>query len=98
MKPLLMVFILLHINAHMHYSYLPIVIMMFLIIVFPKLATVTCKNFGHVLLETVASVLQFTPEAVVGCVRILRAYQANLSKVSCSLPPFAYHLIFFLYS
>ena len=82
MKPLLLVFILLHINIHLRHPYMPIAIIMFLIIVFPKFATIRCNNFGKTCLEIFVSIVQFTPEAIVGCVRMVRAYQANISTVS----------------
>ena len=82
MKPLLLIFILLHVNVYLHRPYLPIAIIMFLIIVFPKFATIRRDNFGKTCLEIFVSIIQFTPEAVVGCVRLVRAYQANISTVS----------------
>ncbi|XP_060071563.1 uncharacterized protein LOC132551442 [Ylistrum balloti] len=78
MKPFLLFFILLSVNISLHQVYLPIVVVMFLIIVFPKFATCNRKNIKSVCFETVASILQFTPEAVVGCVRILMAFYANI--------------------
>jgi hypothetical protein len=52
---------------------------MFLILVFPKFAVLNRGNYKFVLLETLASIVQYTPEAVVGCVRICRALYANIS-------------------
>ena len=81
MKPLLLVFMILHINIHLHYSYLPIAIIMFLIIIFPKFATIRRNNLRKTLIEIFVSIIQFTPEAIVGCVRMVRAYQGNISTV-----------------
>jgi hypothetical protein len=78
MKPLLLVYIICNYKADMLYKWASIIIIMFLVVIFPKLATCNRRNYRFVLLETVASILQFSPEAVVGCVRIVRAVHANL--------------------
>ncbi|ESO91079.1 hypothetical protein LOTGIDRAFT_163607 [Lottia gigantea] len=79
MKPILLLYILLHYQTSLRYRYASIIIVMFLVLIFPKFATTTRKNYKFVIIETVASILQFTPEAFVGCVRIVRAIQANVS-------------------
>lgn len=86
MKPLLLVFILLHINITLRHTYAPIVLVLFLVLIFPKFATCNRNNYKYVLIETLASIVQFTPEAMVGCVRIVRAVQANVSA-SCKWVP-----------
>nr|KAG5707667.1 hypothetical protein BaRGS_031049 [Batillaria attramentaria] len=70
MKPLLLVYIIIHYNTYLLYRWASIIVVMFLVLVFPKFATCNRHNYKFVLLETVASFLQFTPEAMVGCVRI----------------------------
>lgn len=80
MKPLLLLCILLHWKATLYFSYLPIAIMMFIVIILPKLPITNRNNFHLVILESFSSIMQFTPEAIVGCVRIFRAYQANICK------------------
>ena len=79
MKPALLLYIILHISVHLRYRYASIIIVMFLVLVFPKFATCNRENYKYVILETIASILQFTPEALVGCVRICRAMYANVS-------------------
>ncbi|XP_076461630.1 uncharacterized protein LOC143294091 [Babylonia areolata] len=78
MKPLLLVYIIIHYRTSLLYTWASIIVVMFLVLVFPKFATCNRRNYRYVLLETLASFLQFTPEALVGCVRIVRAVQANL--------------------
>ena len=78
MKPLLLVYIIIHYDINLLYRWASIIVVMFLVLVFPKFATCNRHNYKYVLLETLASFLQFTPEALVGCVRIVRAVQANL--------------------
>ena len=78
MKPLLLLFVLIHIGVELKYQYAPIIIVMFFVLVFPKFATCNCGNLKFVIVETIASILQFTPEAATGCIRILRAFEANI--------------------
>ncbi|KAK3095132.1 hypothetical protein FSP39_010663 [Pinctada imbricata] len=78
MKPLLLFYVIIHISVHLRYRYASIILVMFMVLIFPKFATCTRKNYKYVLIETLASILQFTPEAMVGCVRIVKAVQANL--------------------
>lgn len=78
MKPLLFIYIMIHIQVKMRHPYAPIAIIMFFILVFPKFVTCNRNNLKYVILETLASFLQFTPESVVGCVRICRALQATI--------------------
>lgn len=79
MKPILLLYICINVGVHLRYTYAPIIIVMFLILIFPKLAICNCENYKYVILETMASILQFTPEALVGCVRIVRALYSNIS-------------------
>lgn len=78
MKPLLLLYVVIHYNTVLRFTWASIIIVMFLVLVFPKFATCNRHNYKFVLIETIASFLQFTPEAMVGCVRIVRAIQANL--------------------
>ncbi|XP_021378569.1 uncharacterized protein LOC110466424 [Mizuhopecten yessoensis] len=78
MKPLLLFYVIIHISVHLRYRYASIIIIMFLVLVFPKFATCTKHNYKFVILESIASIVQFTPEAIIGCVRIVKAVQANL--------------------
>lgn len=79
LKPLLVSYIILVDFVEMHYEWLPILTVMFLIVVFPKFAICNVSNFRAVFLETTASILQFTPESVVGTIRVLRAVKAHLT-------------------
>ena len=86
MKPLLLIFVLIHIAVELKYQYLPIAIIMFIVLIFPKFATCNRHNFHFVAIETFVSVLQFTPEAIVGCVRIVRALKAVISGAETWVP------------
>lgn len=50
----------------------------FFILVFPKFASCNKKKFKCVFIETVASILQYTPKTIVGCVRLVQSILANL--------------------
>lgn len=79
MKPMLLLYVIIHISVHLRYRYAAIILIMFLVLIFPKFATCNRHNYKYVFLETIASIFQFTPEAMVGCVRIFKAVQANLA-------------------
>ncbi|GAB1607584.1 uncharacterized protein LOC115219904, partial [Argonauta hians] len=86
MKPFLLLFIAIHIGIELRYPIVPVFVIMFLVIVFPKFATCTTSNLKYIIIETITSVVQFTPEAIVGCVRIFRAIHANISA-NCKWVP-----------
>ena len=65
--------------VEMHYKFAPICIVMFLIIVFPKLATCSWANWKPMFIETFSSIIQFTPEAVVGTIRVMRALKSHVT-------------------
>ena len=79
MKPILLLVIILQYTVHLRNRYVSTIIVMFCVLIFPKFATCNRENYKFVILETIASILQFTPEALVGCVRIWRAFYANIS-------------------
>ena len=76
LKPLLVTYIIIIDFVDMQYEWLPIITLVSLIIVFPKIVLVTKNNFEHVVLETIAFMLQFTPESVVGTIGVLRSLKA----------------------
>ena len=86
MKPALLLYIILQMRVTLYHTYLPICIMLFIVVVFPKLAIATCYNIHWIIIETISSVLQFTPEAIVGCVRIYQAYKEHVFKNCCWVP------------
>jgi len=83
MKPCLLVYLIVMHFVEMHWKWLSFCIVMFLVIVFPKFAIITRHNRKEVMLETIASIMQFTPEAIVGTIRVVSALLAHLvGKVS----------------
>lgn len=79
MKPFLLLYICITAGGYMKYPYISIIVVMFTILIFPKFAVCNRKIYKHVILETIASILQYTPEAVVGTIRLCRAVYANIS-------------------
>lgn len=77
-KPILLVYIFVHLFGSLIYPYISITFILFLVIVFPKFATCNKRNFKYILIETFASIMQFTPESVTGSIRIIRAFKAIL--------------------
>ncbi|KAL3863546.1 hypothetical protein ACJMK2_005297 [Sinanodonta woodiana] len=86
MKPLLLLYIYIHCSVSLHYSYYSIIIVVFLVVVFPNLVTCSMKNYKGMLLETIVSISQFIPEAVVGSVRICLSWIDNLVGTIESIP------------
>lgn len=78
MKPLLLAYMVLHMFIQLHYPFLPICTIMFLILIYPKMAVYNGHNFKNILIEVIASTFQFTPEAFVGTWRVLMAIRGNL--------------------
>jgi len=86
LKPMLLAYIVVIHFVDMKLKWTPFCTVMFLIIVFPKFATCTRNNWKDVLLETFASILQFTPEAIVGTIRVLSAVKAHLAGAATWVP------------
>lgn len=86
LKPMLLLYIVLMHFVAMRWKWTPLILVMFSILVFPKLATCYRHNYKDVMLETVASLLQFTPEAIVGTIRVLSAVKAHLAGAATWVP------------
>mmetsp|Transcript_104449 Transcript_104449/g.184982 ORF Transcript_104449/g.184982 Transcript_104449/m.184982 type:complete len:2227 (-) Transcript_104449:48-6728(-) len=83
MKPCLLLYVILMHFAELHWRLLPFFTVLFMVLVAPKFAVMRRSNCREVLLETWASIMQFTPEAVVGTIRVMSALLAHLvGKVS----------------
>eukprot|EP00928_Gymnodinium_smaydae_P010387 TRINITY_DN13909_c0_g1_i1.p1 TRINITY_DN13909_c0_g1~~TRINITY_DN13909_c0_g1_i1.p1 ORF type:complete len:2259 (-),score=552.00 TRINITY_DN13909_c0_g1_i1:69-6794(-) len=86
MKPLMLLYICLFSMVRTHYPLAPFVLIMFFLICFPKFATMNRYNWHAVILETTCAILQFTPEAVVGTVRVIRAVKCHVTGNSNWVP------------
>jgi len=86
LKPMLLVYILVMHFVKMHHPWTPFFAVMFSIIIFPKFATCTRYNYADVILETFASLLQFTPEAVIGSMRVMSAVKAHVRGAATWVP------------
>lgn len=86
LKPMLLLYLVMMHFVEMKWKRTPFFVVMFSIIVFPKFATCYRHNYKDVLLETWASLLQFTPEALVGTIRVLSAVKAHLAGAATWVP------------
>ena len=80
MKPLLLVYILLQNKAALFSAWIPLALVAWVVIIFPKFAIITRSNWPSVLIETVASILQYTPEPLIGTMRVIQSHIAYLFK------------------
>ena len=80
LKPLLVTYIIIIDFVDMQYEWLPIITLVSLFIVFPTIL-VTKNNFEQVVLETIAFMLQFTPESVVGTNGVLCSLKAYFTEI-----------------
>jgi len=94
-KPLLLFywFLTVHLSAYLKYSYFPAYAIILGLSVLPKLAFVNSKNENgfkkiSIVVETVSSFLQYTPEPVMGSIRGAKALYAHLSWNSGWIPQF----------
>mmetsp|Transcript_43773 Transcript_43773/g.76829 ORF Transcript_43773/g.76829 Transcript_43773/m.76829 type:complete len:2230 (+) Transcript_43773:119-6808(+) len=78
-KPCLLVYIIGIHSIDLYWKWVPICSLLFAVIVLPKLAVMLNSSFREVLLETLASIIQFAPEAVVGTCRVTSAFVAHVS-------------------
>jgi hypothetical protein len=86
MKLVLFAYLIVSGFATKHYVKTQIFIVMFLIIVFPKMAVTNRSNFAQSVFESILSIVQYTPESLVGSVRILKAFQGLVSGASGWIP------------
>jgi len=86
LKPMLLAYIVVMHFVTMRAKWAPLIIVMFCIIVMPKFAIMSRHNWKAVMLETGASFLQFTPEAIVGTIRVLSAVKAHLAGAATWVP------------
>ncbi|XP_070537034.1 uncharacterized protein [Ptychodera flava] len=86
MKPLLLVYLALQYNVQARHPFLSLAAVMLLVVLIPKIAILKWNNIHLVLVETLCAILQFTPETVVGTVRLMSAIKANLSKTNTWIP------------
>ncbi|XP_077993973.1 uncharacterized protein LOC144447765 [Glandiceps talaboti] len=85
-KPLLLFYLILQVNVYCIYPYLSFITVMIIVIVLPKIAVLRFDNIHLIIFETLCAILQYTPEAVVGTVRLIMAVKANISKNTAWVP------------
>ena len=83
MKPMMLGYVFLQMGVSMHRPFLPLGGVLFLVCILPKFAITNWGNARFALLETLASIIQYTPEAFVGSIRLGQAMFATICK-SCT--------------
>ena len=73
MRPILLIYILLSIKITMKYSYIPMLYMLFTILILPNILTFNIRKPHHVFIILITSIIQFTPEPIIGTVRFIQA-------------------------
>ena len=73
MRPILLIYILLSIKITMKYSYIPMLYMLFIILILPNILTINIRKPHHLFLIIITSIIQFTPEPIIGTVRFIQA-------------------------
>ena len=90
LKPALLGYILIRSLAaqYLYYEFAPIITMMILIIVIPKIPIIRWNNIHYIMIETICSILQFTPEPITGTMRAFKACRAHITGRSGWTPQF----------
>mmetsp|Transcript_91460 Transcript_91460/g.167880 ORF Transcript_91460/g.167880 Transcript_91460/m.167880 type:complete len:2228 (-) Transcript_91460:33-6716(-) len=86
LKPMLLLYIVVMHFSVMKWKWTPLATVMFAIVIFPKFCTLNRNNWVDVILETGASILQFTPEGIVGTIRVLSALKAHFVGAATWIP------------
>lgn len=90
LKPLLLLYIIIRsfVTPFQYYPWMPIYVMIALVLVIPKIPILRWNNLHLILAETLASIIQFSPEPVMGTIRIIKACRAHITGISGWTPQF----------
>ena len=90
LKPVLLLYIVCRpwIVIYLKHGWIVICIVLFCVVVLPKLAIIRRDNIHKIIMESVCSLLQFTPEPIMGTVRDYTAGKAHVTGVSGWVPQF----------
>lgn len=90
LKPSLLLYIVLQtmVPNLLWYPWQPICIVMFMLLVLPKFAIARWGNLHLLVLDTICSILQFTPEPIMGTLRGYNSCYAHITGVSGWVPQF----------
>ncbi len=90
LKPTLLLYIVgrAWLKTYIKKEWIMIVIVMFSVLILPKFAIYRKGNLHKLVVETVCSVLQYTPEPIMGSYRTFKACQAHITGKSGWVPQF----------
>ena len=90
LKPVLLVYCLgsvFTIQTFLYFPWVPLLVIMFGLLVFPKIA-VWKSGFWNLTVETLCAFFQYTPEPIMGTIRVLKSFHIHISGKSSWIPQF----------
>ena len=90
LKPVLLVYCLgsvFTIQTFLYFPWVPLMVIMFGLLVFPKIA-VWKSGFWNLTVETLCAFFQYTPEPIMGTIRVFKSFHAHISGKSNWVPQF----------
>lgn len=70
----------------MFISYVPLVYMSLTLLIVPNLILIECKNYSDLILIILTSILQLTPEPIIGTIRLLKSIFKLINKNNLWIP------------
>lgn len=90
LKPALFLYIVsrVWVKTYLYQDWLPLALMLFLILILPKFPLVRKDNWHLVIAETICSILQYSPEPIIGTFRLYKSVRAHITGISGWVPQF----------
>ena len=90
LKPLLLFYIVCRVwvKVYFFFNWLPLVLMVLLVLILPKIPLTTRHNWHKVLADIICCILQYSPEPITGTIRVFKSAKAHISGVSGWVPQF----------
>jgi hypothetical protein len=90
LKPLLLFYIVCRVwvKVYFFFNWLPLVLMVLLVLIMPKIPLTTRHNWHKVLADIMCCILQYSPEPITGTIRVFKSAKAHISGVSGWVPQF----------
>jgi hypothetical protein len=90
LKPLLLFYIIcrVFVKVYFFFNWLPLVLMVLLVLVLPKVPLTTRHNWHKVIADVFCCILQYSPEPITGTIRVFKSARAHISGVSGWVPQF----------
>jgi hypothetical protein len=90
LKPLLLFYIVCRvwIKVYLFFNWLPLVLMVLLVLIMPKIPLTTRHNWHKILADIMCCILQYSPEPITGTIRVFKSARAHISGVSGWVPQF----------